>query len=733
MLRNFKPRLYQETIFGKAVLQNTLTVLPTGLGKTAISAMLTVARLKQQPKSKILILAPTRPLVNQHLETFKELIDPTYVHEDEFVVFTGMIKSEKRQELWKDAKIIFSTPQGLENDLVSRKIVLNEVSLIVFDEAHRATGDYSYVWVANQYMKQAKNPLILALTASPGSDKETIEEVCTNLHISHIEMRDKESPDVAPYVKETKIKWVEVDLPEEFKDILEPLKKMLQERIMKIQNSLKASNPYINIKYIKKTDILGLQAKLQGQIGKVAYDPELYQTVSTTAQILKIQHAVELLETQGLEATRTYMDELWKQGKASKSKAVVNIIADPYFKIAISKLWNYSDKKLEHPKLAKTAQLVKEYISKKPDAKIIVFNNYRDSITHLKKKLDEIPYCKAAIFVGQAKKKGMGSSQKEQLQLIREFKEGIHNVMIMSSVGEEGLDIPAVDVVIFYEPVPSAIRQIQRAGRTGRQEKGEVIVLIAKNTKDVAYRWSTENKKKKMYDILESTKKTLVAPQIQKTLQDSISKNIIVDSREKANRIVKLFVDAGYTINMQQLSAGDYIVAEEVGIEFKTKKDFVDSIIDGRLLSQASALTRAYQRPLFIVQGEEDIYSIRNIHPNAVAGSLATLTASFKIPVLFTKNEQETFRIMQSLSNRRSGTVEHAAHAFKPKSDEEMQEFIIEALPGVGPTVAKDLLKHFGSVEHIINASVDSLSKVRNVGKVKAEQIRNIIQKKYIK
>lgn len=731
MFRNFQPRLYQETIFAQALNQNTLVVLPTGLGKTAISAMLCAARIKKHPESKMLILAPTRPLVNQHLESFKELIDPSFLHEDEFVVFTGMIKAEKRQELWKESRVIFSTPQGLENDILSGKISLKEVSLLVFDEAHRATGDYSYVWVANQYMKHAKNPLILALTASPGSDKETIEEVCNNLHINHIEMRDKDSPDVAPYVKETKIKWIEVELPEEFKEILTPLREMFAERIKKIQNSLKASNPYLNIKYVKKTDILGLQAKLQGQIGKVAFDPELYQTISTTAQILKLQHAVELLETQGLEAARMYMDDLWKQGKASKNKAVVNITQDSKFKIAISKIWAFSDKKLEHPKLEKTAEIIQEYIKKKPDAKIIVFNNYRDSIAHLKKLLDTVSGVKSAIFVGQAKKKGMGSSQKEQLQLIREFKDGIHNVMIMSSVGEEGLDIPAVDLVMFYEPVPSAIRQIQRAGRTGRQEKGEVIVLIAKDTKDVAYRWATENKKKKMYDILEKTKKTLVAPQIQQTLQDSISKNIIVDSREKANRIVKLFVDLGYSITLQQLAAGDYILAEDIGVEFKTKKDFVDSVVDGRLLSQASALTRAYTRPIIIVQGEEDIYSIRNIHPNAIAGALATLAVSFKIPVLFTQNEQESFRIMQSLANRQKGVVEHAAHAFKPKSDEEMQEFIIEALPGVGPTLAKDLLKHFGSVEKVISATISELSEVRNVGKVKAENIRKIIEKKY--
>jgi len=236
--KNFTPRLYQQTIFGTICKSNSLVVLPTGLGKTAISMMLAVERLNKFPESKVLILAPTRPLVNQHYESFSEMINMQFIHPDEMVVFTGQIKAEKRAELWKDSRIIFSTPQGLENDVLTSKIKLDEVSLIVFDEAHRATGDYSYVWLSHQYVKQAKNELILALTASPGGDSETIKEVITKLNIQNIEVRDKISPDVKPYVQETKMNWVEVELPPEFKEILNPLSDMIKVRVNLVKEFL---------------------------------------------------------------------------------------------------------------------------------------------------------------------------------------------------------------------------------------------------------------------------------------------------------------------------------------------------------------------------------------------------------------------------------------------------------------------------------------------------------------
>jgi len=191
IFNNFKPRLYQEKIFSSCLNENCLVVLPTGLGKTAIAMMVACARIKKYPKTKVLILAPTRPLVNQHYESFLKDISRDFLHEEEYVVFTGAIPATKRAELWKDARVIFSTPQGVENDIISERIDLSEVSLIVFDEAHRAAGDYSYVWIADRYRKKAKNERILALTASPGSNQEAIQEIRNNLFIDKIEVFQK--------------------------------------------------------------------------------------------------------------------------------------------------------------------------------------------------------------------------------------------------------------------------------------------------------------------------------------------------------------------------------------------------------------------------------------------------------------------------------------------------------------------------------------------------------------
>src|SRR3989344_2102224 len=198
-MRDFTPRLYQEKIFHTATQKNTLIVLPTGLGKTNVFLMLAVHRLKLFPNSKILLLGPTKPLIDQYYMVFRKHLD---LPDEKFAIFTGMVTPEKRAELWQKAQIVFSTPQGLENDIITRRISLKEVSLLGFDEAHRAVGNYSYVFVAKQYQQQGMFPRIVGLTASPGSDMEKIREVCRGLFIEDVEVRTAEDADVKPYVQE---------------------------------------------------------------------------------------------------------------------------------------------------------------------------------------------------------------------------------------------------------------------------------------------------------------------------------------------------------------------------------------------------------------------------------------------------------------------------------------------------------------------------------------------------
>jgi ERCC4-related helicase len=502
MIKGFQPRLYQETILGTAIAKNTLVVLPTGLGKTNIFLMLASKRLALYPDSKILLIGPTKPLIDQYLEVFKRFFD---IPAEKLAVLTGMVAPEKRVDIWNKSTIIFSTPQGLENDLLSGKISLENVTLLGFDEAHRAVKEYSYVWVAKTYIKTAKFPRIIALTASPGSDLAKISEVCTNLFIEDIEVRTESDPDVKEYVQEVEIDWIKVDLPAEFEEI----RTLLEDSFRSKLEIVKKSGFIQTTSGINKGELLKLQAKLHADlIGDYKNFP-LMKAISALAESMKVSHAIELLETQGITALHMYFERLKEDAAAAKTKAVVRLFSDNNFITALSRTDELFRKKVEHPKLEELKKIIKKNVSDVPEAKAIVFNQYRDSALKLQDELNTLDKIRSRIFVGQMKKGETGLSQKQQKELLEKFKSGEFNVIIATSIGEEGLDIPKVDLVVFYEPIPSAIRQIQRRGRTGRQEKGKVLILVTRNTRDEAFRWVAHHREKKMHTILKTLKSRL--------------------------------------------------------------------------------------------------------------------------------------------------------------------------------------------------------------------------------
>ena len=734
MIKNFLPRLYQETIFATAVNKNTLVVLPTGLGKTNIFLMLAAQRLKQYPNSKILFIGPTRPLIEQYLHVFKKYFE---IDEGKMAVFTGMVNPSKREELWKKSKIIFSTPQGLENDIISSRINLGEVSLLGVDEAHRAVGDYAYVFVAKQYSRLAKYPRILALTASPGSDMEKIKEVCKNLHIEGIEVRTEKDPDVKPYVQEMQIDWVKVDLPPVFMEVQSYLKIFLKERLLKLKKW--GILHRTDVKYVNKTDLLKLQGQLRGRAAKGEKDFVLWNGISVLAEIMKVQHALELLETQGIIPLHKYMEKLNSDGLMSKTKAVKNIIKDLNFRSALIKTQRLFEEKVEHPKLVELQKIIEKEFEKNKDIKIIVFNQYRDNSVDIKEKLNRIGNIKAEIFVGQLKKGETGYTQKEQKAVLDKFKEGDFNVLVATSVGEEGIDVAKVDLVIFYEPIPSAIRHIQRRGRTGRQEKGRVIILMANDTRDEGYRWSAHHKEKRMYRNLEKMRKEInifLSSKKESNLTSFIKSDtkIFADYREKGSGVIKELIDFGVNIKLDKLENADYVLSSRVGVEIKTVGDFVDSIIDGRLLQQIKNLKQSFERPLVVIEGSDDIYSMRNVHPNSIRGMLATIAVSYGIPVLHTKNCKETASLINVIAKREQEETskDFSLHGEKKAmSLKEWQEYVISSLPGVGGTLSKPLLKKLKTVKKVINAKKEKLEKVEKIGPKKAQAIKDVVEREY--
>ena len=430
-------RLYQLALAGEAIKRSTLIVLPTGLGKTIVALLVMVSRLS---KGKVLLLSPTKPLVEQHFAFFKSVLT---IPPENIILFTGNTPPGKRESMWEKAQLIISTPQVIENDLLAKKINLEQVSCIIFDEAHRGTGNYSYVYIAGKYANQNPESLVLGITASPGSNTEKIQEVCSNLHLRSVEMRTDSDPDVKPYIYEKEIEWKYITVPVEIKGLKQLMEKVLTNRLDKLREL--GIIPDIQ-KHFSKREMLDLQARLQIQLRSFP-DQKVYQGISLLAEIFKVSHAIEISDTQGASALSKYFERLDNEARSKGgSKAAKRLMEDLSMRQAVHHLSGCDD---NNPKLNVVKELVEKQIHDASQSRVIVFTNYRDTAELVTNSLKEVPGIKPVKFVGQASNyKDMGLTQKQQVEIIQKFKDGDYNTLVATSVAEEGLDIPATDLVV---------------------------------------------------------------------------------------------------------------------------------------------------------------------------------------------------------------------------------------------------------------------------------------------
>ena len=502
------PREYQKAIFETCKDKDCLVVLPTGTGKTLIALMMAIDRFKKFPLEKILILAPTRPLIEQHFKSFKESLSEGWA---DMQLFTGKTPSDQRKKIWQTAEFVFSTPQCIANDLDKMLYKLDDVALLVVDECHRCLKNYAYNRVAQKYKMQSTNGRVLALTASPGSDKKTITQVCENLGIKAVEIRTTESSDVKPYLQELEFEKIEVDFPPEFLEIKTLLEEIYNKKISELKHRK------VLFGYPSKTMLLKTQTRLMTKRGKNFND---MLAVSACATALKISHALTLLETQTMSSFINYLKELFKQASEKKSKGVQKLVKDLAFAKAYTLATTLNK---EHPKIEILNNEVKKQFQTNPDSRIIIFAQFRETVRTISEELNKIPGIKADNFVGQAMKdhgkgKITGLKQKEQKAMIEKFREGEINILVATSIAEEGLDIPEVNEVIFYEPIPSAIRSIQRRGRTARLSKGALKILVTKKTLDEIFHYAAHHKEKRMYRAIDEIKKDFTSKDRQQKL-----------------------------------------------------------------------------------------------------------------------------------------------------------------------------------------------------------------------
>ncbi len=489
--KSLEERSYQGEIVRACLRAPTLVVLATGLGKTAIAARVIAERLHKYPNTRALFMAPTRPLVEQHKMFLRRVMK---IDLDKIVSLSGHISPEDRTSIWSRAKIVVATPQVVLNDLEREIVPLESYSVLVFDEAHRAVGDYPYVRIAKKYWEIAWYPLVLGLTASPGNRIEDLIEICTNLGVYNIEFKSETDPEVRKYLFEKEIKIIRVKMPQ--KALI--ARKLLVDALGTILSILK-SMKIISSESPNRVSIRELTEKME-----MISEAEVDQSTKSRALMyigmaLKLHHAIEVLDRHGPGFAREYLREaIFKKG--TRTSAVLT--NDERILLAYNML-----KDLGNPKVEKVVEIVDDALNKRGVPKIIVFVEYRDVAKQLEDLINQkVPNAKARIFIGQGLRKGVMMSQKEQISVIESFRRGEYNVLVATSVAEEGLDIPETDLIIFYEAIPSKVRTIQRKGRTGRHRKGEIVILVSYTetgtTRDQIYFYVTSGAEKKIKEMI---------------------------------------------------------------------------------------------------------------------------------------------------------------------------------------------------------------------------------------
>lgn len=477
-------REYQINLANQAIRENCLVVLPTGLGKTTV-ALQVIAHYLSKGTGGILFLAPTRVLANQHYEFLKNSMNL-----EDVALLTGEDTLTKRKKLWVNS-IICATPEVTKNDLDREIVSTDQFTLVIFDEAHRTIGDYAYSAIAQRFAQTSTR--IMGMTATLPSEKEKATQIITTLNIASVAQRNEESPDVKPYIQETTTEWIKVELPQEMKEVQYYLRRALETQYGQLQRcGLRLGSNSSLTQLLRARDFVIRQNR---------------RAAKPLFTAIRLHYALNIMESHGITSFLRFCDRT----KEKKGVGIKDLFEnDSDFIKAIAYAKDAQTKGIEHSKIVKLAEIIKSI-----QGKAIVFTSYRDSVEIIHDKLVDLGVS-AGYLIGKAGEKGL--KQKQQIQTVQDFRDGIYNVLIATRVGEEGLDISEVNNVIFFDNVPSSIRFVQRKGRTGRKSVGRLIVLIAKGTIDEAYYWVGQRKMKAAAGMGEKLTKDLQKQQSKSVL-----------------------------------------------------------------------------------------------------------------------------------------------------------------------------------------------------------------------
>ena len=354
-----KYRQYQEDIVNRALYNNSLVVIPTSLGKTIVALLVSLDILFNWKKSKVLILAPTRPLVFQHFQLFKK---NTFLL-DQCIALTGKIGPEIRKTIWKSSsfRVYFATPELVKNDIRDGTLNKDEFYLIIFDEAQRAVKDYSYTSISRHFYNNSdhgKHPLILGLSASPGAKEEKIKEICSNLFIEQIIAKSERDDDVLPYIFDTNIEHYSIEMNDYQKDLSALLNSLINDKILWLIN-----NQFIRkrkVESVYRKDLLSLGDYIKSKLDPKNMNFFLLRALKVQSLSLILLYCRDLVESQGSFALKKFLDNA-KDNFASKTYQ--ELFLDSRVNEIIEKLKDHNNE--PPPKLIKVLSVVSQFLDLK--------------------------------------------------------------------------------------------------------------------------------------------------------------------------------------------------------------------------------------------------------------------------------------------------------------------------------------------------------------------------------
>ncbi|KAL2059317.1 hypothetical protein ABVK25_000609 [Lepraria finkii] len=506
-------RDYQYSIVARGLYHNMLVALPTGLGKTFIAATIMLNWFRWTPSGQIVFVAPTKPLVSQQV---KACFDIAGIPRSATTMLTGGISPGLRAEEWQSKRVFFMTPQTIINDLKTGICDPKRLVLLVVDEAHRATGGYAYVEIVKFLRRFNSSFRVLALTATPGASVESVQEVIDGLGISRVEIRTEESLDIRQYVHSRKIETVLFENSEEMVMVMDLFARALQPVLDKLNgmNAYWARDPMTLTPYGCNQ---ARQRWMMSDAGRKSAMPIKGMVNTIFSLLASLSHGIELLKFHGIgpfyHKVLTFRNEIHNNGKKG-GKYSNQINESEPFQTMMSRvqIWINKPDFIGHPKLEYLQSVIMNHFldagdgrwaSDPSSTRVMVFAHYRDSAEEITRVLRRNePMIRPHVFVGQANSKGSdGMDQKTQLETIKQFQTGIYNTLVATSIGEEGLDIGEVDLIICYDASASPIRMLQRMGRTGRKRAGKIVVTLMKGKEENNFVKAKDNYEKMQVEI----------------------------------------------------------------------------------------------------------------------------------------------------------------------------------------------------------------------------------------